>query len=239
MTASPKPFSTNFARKWFLSSVNVLVADQVVSPAEFLSTDLTPVQQYDENGLDGMHYLHLMSLWGGFGVALGNISLGTVLVTRIESVVGFGQIRLRSPASVVFGKVLVTDGCFVEILPSVGFGEILAAASFGEISLISDIRAWRKRPRQGSFRFHSVLKIPRFTRAEEATLESKHVNSLSSASGQNSNMPYLCCDLRLSGRRERELILLLDSASTELRLDSTEARCGLAASMPGESGVAQ
>ena len=41
----------------------------------------------------------------------------------------------------LFGKVLVTDGCFVEILPSVGFGEILAAASFGEISLISDIRA--------------------------------------------------------------------------------------------------
>jgi len=142
------------------------------------------------NSFPQISHLHLMSLWGGFGVALGNISLGTVLVTRIESVVGFGQIRLRNPASVLFGKVLVTDGCFVEILPSVGFGEILAAASFGEISLISDIRAWRKRPRQGSFRFHPVLKIPRFTRAEEATLESKHVNSLSSASGQNSNMPY-------------------------------------------------
>ena len=88
-----------------------------------------------------MCYLHLMSLWGGFGVALGNISLGAVLVTRIESEVGFGQIRLRNPAPVFFGKVLVTAGSFVEILPSVGFGEILAAASFGEISLISDIRA--------------------------------------------------------------------------------------------------
>ena len=50
MTASPKPFPTNFARKWFLFSMNVLVVDQVVSPAEFLSTDLTPVQQYGENG---------------------------------------------------------------------------------------------------------------------------------------------------------------------------------------------
>ena len=61
MTAPPKLLSTNFARKEFFSSVNVLVTDQVVPPAEFLSTDLTPVQQYDENGLDGMHYLHLMS----------------------------------------------------------------------------------------------------------------------------------------------------------------------------------
>ena len=84
-----------------------------------------------------MLYLNLMSLWGGFGVALGNISLGAVFVTRIESGVGFGQIRLR----MFFGKVLVTAGSFLEILPSVGFGEILAAASFGEISLISDIRA--------------------------------------------------------------------------------------------------
>ena len=88
-----------------------------------------------------MCYLHLMSIWGGFGVALGNISLGPVFVTKIESGEGFGQIRLRNPASVFFGKVLVTAGSFVEILLSVGFGEILAAASFGEISLISDIRA--------------------------------------------------------------------------------------------------
>ena len=89
----------------------------------------------------GLCYLNLRSLWGGFGVALGNISLGAVLVTRIESEVGFGKIRLRKPAPMFFGKVLVTDGSFWEILPSVGFREILAAASFGEISLISDIRA--------------------------------------------------------------------------------------------------
>ena len=88
-----------------------------------------------------MCYLNLMSLWGGFVVALGNISLGAVLVTRIECEVGFGQIRLRNLASLFFGKVLVTAGSFGEILPSVGFGEILGAASFGEISLISDIRA--------------------------------------------------------------------------------------------------
>ena len=88
-----------------------------------------------------MCYLNLMSLWGGFVVALGNISLGVVLVTRIECEVGFGKIRLRKLASLFFGKVLVTAGSFGEILPSVGFGEILGAASFGEISLISDIRA--------------------------------------------------------------------------------------------------
>ena len=141
MTAPPKLLSTNFARKWFFSSVNVLVADQVVSPAEFLSADLTPGKQFGKLVQVELCYLHLMSLSGGFGVALGNISLGAVLVTRIESEVGFGQIRLRNPPSVFFGKVLVTAGSFVEILPSVGFGEILAAASFGEISLISDIRA--------------------------------------------------------------------------------------------------
>ena len=141
MTAPPKLLSTNFARKEFFSSVNVLVTDQVVPPAEFLSTDLTPVKSCTENGKVGLCYLNLMSLWGGFGVALGNISLGVVLVTRIECEVGFGKIRLRNLASVFFGKVLVTDGSFWEILPSVGFGEILAAASFGEISLISDIRA--------------------------------------------------------------------------------------------------
>ena len=82
-----------------------------------------------------------MSLWGGFGIVLGNISLAADLGTGIEDGLGFGQIRLRSPASMFFGNVLVTAGSFVEILPSVGFGEILAAASFGEISLTFDIRA--------------------------------------------------------------------------------------------------
>ena len=82
-----------------------------------------------------------MSLWGGFGIVLGNISLAADLGTGIEDGLGFGQIRLRNPVSVFFVKVLVTAGSLVEIFPSVGFGEILAAASFGEISLISDIRA--------------------------------------------------------------------------------------------------
>ena len=141
MTAPPKLLSTNFARKGFFSNVNVLVADQVAPAAKFLSTDLTPVKVNMITGKVCLCYLNLMSLWGGFGVAFGNISLGAVLVTRIEAEVGFGQIRLRKPASVFFGKVLVTAGSFGEILPSVGFGEILAAADFGEISLISDIRA--------------------------------------------------------------------------------------------------
>ena len=75
----------------------------------------------------------------GFGVDLGKIRLGTTLATRSGCEVGFGQILLRNPASAFFGKVLVTaaGGLLLEI----GFGEILAAASFGEISLISDIRA--------------------------------------------------------------------------------------------------
>ena len=82
-----------------------------------------------------------MSLWGGFGIVLGNISLAADLGTGIEDGLGFGQIRLRNPVSVFFVKVLVTASSLVEIFSSVGFGEILAAASFGEISLISDIRA--------------------------------------------------------------------------------------------------
>ena len=82
-----------------------------------------------------------MSLWGGFGIVLGNISLAADLGTGIEDGLGFGQIRLRNPVSVFFVKVLVTASSLVEIFPSVGFGEILVAASFGEISLISDIRA--------------------------------------------------------------------------------------------------
>ena len=79
----------------------------------------------------------------GFVVDLGKICLGTTLATRSECEVGFGQILLRNPASVFFGKVLVTaaGGLLLEIPPCVGFGEILAAAGFGEISLISDIRA--------------------------------------------------------------------------------------------------
>ena len=86
-------------------------------------------------------HLHFMFNSRGFGVDLGKIRLGTTLATRSE--VGFGQILLRNPASVFFGKVLVTaaGGLLLEIPPCVGFGEILAAASFGEISLISDIRA--------------------------------------------------------------------------------------------------
>ena len=99
-------------------------------------------------------HLNFISLWRGSGVELGNIGRGNILITDMKPLVGFGQIGLRIiPASEFFGKVLVTvAGCFVEILLSVGFGEILAATRFGEISLISDIGGWRKSP--AGLRFH-------------------------------------------------------------------------------------
>ena len=99
-------------------------------------------------------HLNFISFWRGSGVELGNIGRGNILITDMKPLVGFGQIGLRNiPASEFFGKVLVTvAGCFVEILLSVGFGEILAATRFGEISLISDIGGWRKSP--AGLRFH-------------------------------------------------------------------------------------
>ena len=70
MAAPPKPFPTNFARKGLFSSVNVLVADQVVSPAEFLSTDLTPGQHFGENMICMCYTAPDVSL-GGFWYCLG------------------------------------------------------------------------------------------------------------------------------------------------------------------------
>ena len=70
MAAPTKPFAANFARKGLFSSVNVLVADQLVSPAEFLSTDLTPVQDFDENMICMSYTAPDVSL-GGFWYCLG------------------------------------------------------------------------------------------------------------------------------------------------------------------------
>ena len=51
-----KLLSTDFARKRPLTSVDALVADQVASPAKFLSTDRTPVKSSGDNGQNDLGF---------------------------------------------------------------------------------------------------------------------------------------------------------------------------------------